>query len=63
MEYMFNGAKSFNSDISKWNVSNVYSLDSIFDGATSFTTDISNWDISKALEFHLYGRRKVIHEN
>ena len=43
---MFQGATSFNQDISKWDVSNVENMDYMFSGATSFNQDISNWDVS-----------------
>ena len=46
---MFNGATSFNSDISKWDVSNVTTMDSMFNSATSFNGDISKWDVSKVI--------------
>jgi len=31
MNFMFNRAESFNSDISHWNTSNVVSMDYLFD--------------------------------
>ena len=35
----------FNSDISKWNVSNVNNMKNMFYGSV-FNQDISNWDVS-----------------
>ena len=49
MHGMFWGAKSFNSDISKWAVSSVKSVEGMqgmFCGATSFNGDVSKWDVS-----------------
>ena len=39
--------KNFNGDISNWDVSRVYSMNSIFEGAESFNQDIGNWDVSR----------------
>ena len=57
MGNMFAGASSFNSDISKWNVSSLDSksrtyqepqgLNYMFDGASKFSKDLSKWSISK----------------
>ena len=46
MSGMFLVAASFNSDISKWDVSDVTRMTSMFMGAKSFNGDISNWDVS-----------------
>ena len=43
---MFNGAASFNSDISGWDVSRITDLTSLFQGATSFNQNISGWNTS-----------------
>ena len=40
---MFNGASSFNQDISGWAVDNVRSMSSMFWGASSFNQDIGGW--------------------
>ena len=42
---MFSRCKSFNQDISKWNVENVEDMGSMFDNCTSFNQDISEWDV------------------
>ena len=44
---MFNGAISFNSDISLWDTSNVTTMSSMFYKASSFNQDIGNWNVSK----------------
>ena len=43
---MFNGATSFNGDISTWNTSNITFMISLFYNATAFNQDIGNWDVS-----------------
>ena len=43
---MFYGCKSFNSDISTWNVSNVKIMSWMFYKCEAFNQDISNWDVS-----------------
>lgn len=45
-DYLFEKFKSFNGDISKWNVSNARSMFKMFYG-TEFNNDISNWNVSK----------------
>ncbi len=46
MAYMFDGAATFNSDISVWNTTNVTDMNSMFMNAHAFTGDISAWDTS-----------------
>ena len=48
MSWMFNGASSFNGDISEWDVSGVTDMSGMFAYATSFNGDISEWDVSGA---------------
>ena len=45
---MFNGAKSFNSDISSWDLSSSINTRQMFYEATSFNSDISHWDLSSS---------------
>jgi len=46
MSRMFEGATSFNSDISHWDVSKVGMIDSMFRGATAFNQPIGKWNTS-----------------
>ena len=50
MNRMFFGARSFNSDISKWDVSNVGSMKEMFRKATAFIKELCGpaWVRSKA---------------
>ena len=47
MSEMFGYAKSFNGDISKWDVSSVENMHNMFWGAASFNGDLSKWDVSQ----------------
>ena len=46
MSRTFARAKSFDSDVSKWDVSRVKNMRGMFLGATSFSGDVSRWDVS-----------------
>ena len=45
MSGMFDGASSFNGDISSWDVDIVTDMSGMFSGASSFNGDISSWDV------------------
>ena len=47
MADLFRDMKSFNADISKWNVSSVTNMQSMISNAQSFNADISKWDVSR----------------
>ena len=36
-----------NENISRWDVSDVVTMDQMFDGATSFDQDLSPWDVRR----------------
>ena len=43
---MFLGCKSFNQDISKWDVSKVKYMTLMFNGCKKFNQDLSKWNVS-----------------
>jgi surface protein len=43
---MFDNARSFNKDISKWNVSNIINMRYMFYSTIAFDQDISKWNVS-----------------
>jgi surface protein len=49
MSRCFYGASSFNSDLSKWDISNVNMMTATFRNATSFNQNINSWDVSNVL--------------
>ena len=48
--YLFEGATSFNDDISKWVLSSVRSTHAMFFAATSFDGNVAKWDLSSATD-------------
>ena len=52
MRDMFSCAKSFNGDLSKWDVSKVKYMNNMFYYASSFNGDISNWNVSNVTIMH-----------
>merc|ERR1719174_1487484 len=49
MHGMFFDAKTFNSDVSKWDVSSVTDMSRMFMQAELFNHDISKWDVSSVI--------------
>ena len=47
---MFQGAESFDGDISRWDVSSVKDMHNMFHDAKSFNGDISGWDVSSVTD-------------
>ena len=47
MDNIFLGAKAFDTDLSKWNVSRVTSMMFMFSGAKIFDMDLSKWNVSR----------------
>ena len=45
---MFKAAYSFNSDLSKWDVSQITNMEGMFSDAVSFNSDLSKWDVSQS---------------
>ena len=52
MRRMFASATSFNSGISKWDVSSVADMDDMFSYADLFNSDISKWDVSSVKKMY-----------
>ena len=50
MGAMFYAAKSFNADISEWNVARVTNMSFMFYRATSFNADISKWNVASVTD-------------
>jgi surface protein len=46
MNRLFNGAESFNADLSSWDVSKVTDMRRMFRDAKTFNADLSHWDVS-----------------
>ena len=50
MNSMFQGATSFNHDISSWDVGSVNNMESMFSNATSFNKNIDSWNVSNVFD-------------
>ena len=49
MKELFKDKKTFNGDISTWDVSNVTTMEGMFEGAEKFNQDVSKWDTNKVV--------------
>ena len=49
---MFYDCKSFNSDLSKWDVRNIKEMDSMFYGCESFNSDLSKWNVKNVISMN-----------
>ena len=48
MRMMFHGARTFDGDLSKWDVRNVTDMEEMFSYANSFTgKGLGNWDVGR----------------
>ncbi|MEM6646462.1 MAG: BspA family leucine-rich repeat surface protein, partial [Bacteroidota bacterium] len=56
MSWMFSAAKSFNGDVSSWDVSGVTNMSAMFFGTSSFNGDVSRWDVSRVTDMGLMFR-------
>ncbi|MDB4293478.1 BspA family leucine-rich repeat surface protein, partial [Maribacter sp.] len=57
-------ARSFNQDISNWNVSSVRSFNNTFSGAISFDQDLGDWDVQSATGMgRMFNRVKLAKSN
>jgi len=64
MYSMFRGAKYFDGDISKWDVSNITHMSYMFLGAESFNQDNSNWDTSNVTDMScMFNGAKSFNQN
>ena len=49
MSNMFDGASSFNQDLSNWSTSNIKYMSSMFRGTSSFNQNLSMWNVSSVI--------------
>ena len=47
MSQMFDGARTFNQTIERWNTANVLNMTEMFKGATAFKKSIALWNVQR----------------
>jgi surface protein len=52
MASMFCGCKKLDTDLSKWDVSNVMDMKLMFFNCVKFNSNISKWNVSKVKDMH-----------
>jgi surface protein len=64
MKYMFGFESTFNSDISRWDVSSVINMNYMFYGASSFNSNISNWNVGRLTSMSdMFGQASRFNQN
>ncbi len=64
MAYMFNGATSFNGDISGWNTASVTSMSRMFWVATSFNQNVGSWNTENVTDMRsLFSRARNFNQD
>jgi surface protein len=57
---MFSNCKIFNSDLSKWDVSNGKSFEGMFSGCKKFNADLSGWNVFKAEYWSFFAKNSLL---
>ena len=51
---VFENVKSFNRNLSRWNVSNVKNMNWMFLNASEFNQDLNNWDVGNYIMLDIF---------
>ena len=62
MKYMFYRCINFNSNLKKWDVSQVTDMERMFSKCYYFNSDLNKWDVSKVtnMSYMFDGCKKII---